>query len=110
MRDQEHGEFDLAAQPVEKSDDPGTVIQIRQLLHPFEYTKVDNIIDVIFTTAVDVESQLAEEKEKPEAADAVEAGWLSIAPLSFGPRAHTRTAGTPVTHPPAREPDQTRRS
>lgn len=50
----------------EKSDDPATVIQIRQLLHPFEYTKVDKIIDVIFTTAVDVESQQEEEKEKPE--------------------------------------------
>jgi len=41
----------------EKSDDPGTVRQIRQLLRPFEYTKVDRIIDVIFTTATDVESQ-----------------------------------------------------
>ena len=50
----------------EKSDDPATVIQIRQLLHPFEYTKVDKIIDVIFTTAVDVGSQQEEEKEKPE--------------------------------------------
>jgi hypothetical protein len=50
----------------EKSDDPATVIQIRQFLHPFEYTKVDKIIDVIFTTAVDVESQ-QEEEEKPEA-------------------------------------------
>ena len=41
------------------------MIQIQQLLHPFEYTKVDRIIDVIFTTAVDVESQQEEETEKP---------------------------------------------
>jgi len=44
----------------EKSDDPTTLSQIRQLLRPFEYTKIDRIIDVIFTTAVDVEEQIAE--------------------------------------------------
>jgi hypothetical protein len=49
----------------EKSDDPTTVHQIRQLLQPFEYTKIDKIIDVIFTTAVDVESQQATEHEAP---------------------------------------------
>lgn len=41
----------------EKSDDAAIVNQIRQLLQPFEYTKIDRIIDVIFTTAVNVESQ-----------------------------------------------------
>jgi hypothetical protein len=41
----------------EKSDDPTTLKQIRQLLQPFEYTKIDRIIDVIFTTASDVERQ-----------------------------------------------------
>lgn len=50
----------------EKSDDPATVIQIRQLLHPFEYTKVDRIIDVIFTTTADVESQQEEEVDSSE--------------------------------------------
>lgn len=45
----------------EKSDDPSTIHQIRQLLQPFEYTKLDRIIDVIFTTAVDVESGKEEE-------------------------------------------------
>src|SRR5437667_10044947 len=44
----------------EKSDDPGTLRQIRQLLQPFEYTKIDRIIDVIFTTAADVEEQIVE--------------------------------------------------
>jgi hypothetical protein len=53
-------------QILEKSDDPATAIQIRQLLHPFEYTKVDKIIDVIFTAAADVESQQEEEKDEPE--------------------------------------------
>lgn len=41
----------------EKSDDTNTVHQIRQLLQPFEYTKIDKIIDVIFTTTRSVESQ-----------------------------------------------------
>ena len=47
----------------EKSDDPGTLLQIRQLLQPFEYTKIDRIIDVIFTTAADVENQQATEQQ-----------------------------------------------
>jgi hypothetical protein len=49
----------------EKSDDASTLNQIRQLLQPFEYTKVDKIIDVIFTTAVNVESQQQIEQESP---------------------------------------------
>jgi hypothetical protein len=47
----------------EKSDEPATLHQIRQLLQPFEYTKIDKIIDVILTTAVDVESQQGNEDE-----------------------------------------------
>jgi len=46
----------------EKSDEPATIHQIRQLLQPFEYTKLDRIIDVIFTTAVDLESGQEEEQ------------------------------------------------
>ncbi len=49
----------------EKSDDPSTLNQIRQLLQPFEYTRIDKIIDVIFTTAVDVEAQQELEYEVP---------------------------------------------
>ena len=48
-----------------KSDDPATVNQIHQLLRPFEYTKVDKIIDILFTTATDVESQQDEEQIEP---------------------------------------------
>ena len=46
----------------EKSEEQATVHQIRQLLQPFEYTKLDRIIDVIFTTAQDVESVQEEEQ------------------------------------------------
>jgi hypothetical protein len=52
----------------EKSDDPVSLIQIRQILRPFEYTKVDRIIDVIFTAATDVEEQ--QTIEEPESEDA----------------------------------------
>jgi hypothetical protein len=58
----------------EKSDDPATIHQIRQLLQPFEYTKIDKIIDVIFTTAVDVENQQGNEQEAPVDQDDHEGG------------------------------------
>ena len=56
----------------EKSDDPTTLNQIRQLLQPFEYTKIDKIIDVIFTTAVNVEIQQEIEQETLTPTGAVE--------------------------------------
>lgn len=46
-----------------KSDEDETVEKIRSLLTPFEYTRLDNIIDVIFTAAKDVEAG-AEEAEQ----------------------------------------------
>jgi hypothetical protein len=46
----------------EKADDPETLKQIRQLLKPFEYTKIDRIIDVVFTTTTDVEAQASEDE------------------------------------------------
>jgi len=58
----------------EKSDDPATVHQIRQLLQPFEYTKIDKIIDVIFTTTVDVENQQGNEQEEPNGQDELGSG------------------------------------
>jgi hypothetical protein len=45
----------------ESADDPETVRKIRSLLAPLEYTRLDAMIDVMFTTATDVEqaSQIA---------------------------------------------------
>lgn len=37
----------------EKSSEDQTVAQIRELLRPFEYTRVDRILDVVFSTATD---------------------------------------------------------
>ncbi|MBL8536052.1 MAG: hypothetical protein JNM59_01470 [Hyphomonadaceae bacterium] len=39
----------------EKSTADRTIRQIRELLRPFEYTRVDRIVDVVFETASDVE-------------------------------------------------------
>lgn len=47
----------------EKSNDDTTIYQIRELLQPFEYTKIDKIIDVIFATTEDVEQQTIENVE-----------------------------------------------
>jgi hypothetical protein len=41
----------------EQSNQDTTIRQIKELLQPFEYTKIDKIIDVIFATAEDVVSQ-----------------------------------------------------
>jgi len=43
-----------------KSDEDETVDKIRSLLVPFEYTRLDNIIDVMFTAAKDVETGVEE--------------------------------------------------
>lgn len=64
----------------EKSDDPNTLNQIRQLLRPFEYTKIDRIIDVIFTTAVDVENQQSDQETGNEHGDEEKAGQIRTAP------------------------------
>lgn len=46
--------------------------KIRQILFPFEYTRVDNIIDLVFETQREIEDQLVETEaltETPEPAD-----------------------------------------
>lgn len=40
----------------EQSSEDQTVAQIRELLRPFEYTRVDRILDVVFSTAIDAVS------------------------------------------------------
>ncbi len=43
------------------TDSPETLEKIRSLLAPFEYTKLDNLIDIMFTAAKDFESSADEE-------------------------------------------------
>lgn len=52
------------------SDEDETTQKIRSLLIPFEYTRLDNIIDVIFTAAKDVEAGTEEVAVPKEAAEA----------------------------------------
>ena len=44
----------------ELSDDPATIDRIKEVLRPFEYTRVDKIIDVIFATVEDVDRESIE--------------------------------------------------
>ncbi|WP_298281928.1 hypothetical protein [Novosphingobium sp.] len=58
----------------EKSSEDQTIVQIRELLRPFEYTRVDRILDVVFSAATDV---ITEEASDEHGADdeAPSAGW-----------------------------------
>jgi hypothetical protein len=49
----------------ESTEEEDTLSKIRSLLVPFEYTRVDNIIDVMFATAKDVEAGAELEQEEP---------------------------------------------
>ena len=42
----------------ESADEDTTITKIRSLLTPFEYTRLDNVIDIMFTATQDVESSL----------------------------------------------------
>lgn len=55
----------------EKSTEDATVRQIRELLRPFEYTRVDRIVDVVFDTATDVE-QSSDPSVTTDASDQVD--------------------------------------
>jgi hypothetical protein len=57
----------------ESADGPETGRKIRNLLTPMEYTRLDELIDVMFTTATDVEhsSQVAEPEQEENASSAM---------------------------------------
>jgi hypothetical protein len=61
----------------ESTDEEETVSKIQGLLKPFEYTRLDNIIDVVFTAAKDVEASTEFERgfaQPGEADDSDRAG------------------------------------
>ena len=47
----------------ENSDDPETGRKIRSVLTPMEYTRLDRLVDVMFTTAIDVSPSSIEEQD-----------------------------------------------
>jgi hypothetical protein len=67
----------------ENSESPETGRQIRSLLTPMEYTRLDNMIDVMFATATDVEAVIAEANADADRAEEsatkietkVKSGW-----------------------------------
>jgi hypothetical protein len=61
------------------ADDPETVRKIRALLIPFDYTRLDEIIDVMFSTAKDVSGSDEVVSEDAPAAD--EESGATLAPL-----------------------------
>ena len=50
----------------ESADEDTTITKIRSLLMPFEYTRLDNIIDIMFTATRDVEISLESDSQVSE--------------------------------------------
>ena len=50
----------------ESADEDTTITKIRSLLKPFEYTRLDNIIDIMFTATRDVEPSLELDSQDTE--------------------------------------------
>lgn len=55
----------------EDTEEEETLNKIRSILTPFEYTRLDNLIDVLFTATQDVESSAKNEIESPESSNEV---------------------------------------
>src|SRR5258708_29158963 len=49
----------------ESADSQETVAKIRRLLTPLEYTRLDDLVDVVFTTTQDVETAISAETGEP---------------------------------------------
>lgn len=68
---------------IKESTDSGvTSAKIRSVLVPMEYTRLDTLVDVMFTTAKDVEAAAESEKPAPvnETDDGESSGWEFTAP------------------------------
>lgn len=57
----------------ENSDDPDTGVKIRNLLTPLEFTRLDGLVDVMFTAATDVETIPSDVSEDDKPVSATEA-------------------------------------
>jgi len=73
-----------------KSNETSTIRQIRELLRPFEYTRIDRIVDVVFDAATDVE----------QSSDGVDAG--TAAPNASTVDDSARTASDEMNYMRAR--------
>jgi hypothetical protein len=67
----------------ENSDDPETGRKIRSLLTPMEFTRLDGLVDVMFTTAKDVETAIADVSEAKLESEALAATNTFVAPSGW---------------------------
>lgn len=85
----------------ESTEDPSTGAKIRSVLRPMEYTRLDALIDVLFTAAKDVESASTVEPVETAEADAA-SGWEFTDPKSLNEKrerlltAFSRKVGVPL--------------
>ena len=65
----------------ESADSQETIAKMRRLLTPLEYTRLDQLVDVVFTTTQDVETAVSAEtgksleSESQEQSESSESGW-----------------------------------
>ena len=71
----------------ENSDESETARKIRGVLIPVEYTKIDALVDVIFTTATDIETVILESEGKIglDSEDALDSGPKELTSSSRSP-------------------------
>ncbi|RXH32640.1 hypothetical protein [Bradyrhizobium zhanjiangense] len=68
----------------ENSDDSETGRKIRSLLTPMEFTRLDSLVDVMFTTATDVEATIIHSAaEKAETSDVITSKETSTTPSGW---------------------------
>jgi hypothetical protein len=69
----------------ESADSQETIAKIRRLLTPLEYTRLDQLVDVVFTTTQDVETAVSAETGKPLEPESQEQSESSESMSDFTP-------------------------
>jgi hypothetical protein len=69
----------------ESADSQETIAKIRWLLTPLEYTRLDELVDVVFTTTQDVETAVSAETGKPLESESQEQSESSKSAWEFTP-------------------------
>jgi hypothetical protein len=69
----------------ESADSQETIAKIRRLLTPLEYTRLDDLVDVVFTTTQDVETAVSAETGRPLESESQEQSESSESAREFTP-------------------------
>lgn len=69
----------------EGADSPDTIAKIRRLLMPLEYTRLDDLVDVVFATTQDVETSVAVERVRPDEAEGAQTATSPSGTWDFTP-------------------------